>query len=666
MPRTAEPSRSSPSAASRRDDHRMATRSPPPPVAERDRSRSAEAVLGPTGRPMPDLPVPGPLTEPRQRHSSSPCATRRAASARPRPTINLGAALAEYGRKVLLVDFDPQASLTVGLGHQPQRPRHDDLPPDDGARHRRSTRRSSRPASTGLDLLPSNIDFAGAEMQLINEVAREQVLARALEPAIDDVRRHPDRLPAVARPAHGQRAAASTASSSRWSASTSRCAASRCSRAPSTRCRSGSTPSSQIVGLLGTMYDGRTLHSREVLQTLVDGWGDAVFHTVIRRTVKFSEATVAGEPLLAYATDSRGRRLLPPARPGGAGQMSRRVKLPGRGRAVPPDQVRATGRSRERPPAATRCRADADRRRRRRRRQTANEGRSGRVRHDEKITVYVTADELLDLEHTRLTLRRDHGLAVDRGRIVREAIHLALGGVEARRRRQRPRPAAARAVNADRLTRSIPRAARRGFAVHLDNFEGPFDLLLQLISKHQLDITEVALSRVTDEFIAHIKALGAEWDLEQTTQFLVVAATLLDLKIVRLLPSADVEDEEDLALLEARDLLFARLMQYRAFKQVAAIFEQRLAEEARRVPRSVGLDERFASVLPEVLITLGPEEFAALAARGARARSPSRCSAWPTCTRRRSASASRRDDRRAAAATRTMTFRALVADSPTR
>ena len=156
-----------------------------------------------------------------------------------------------------------------------------------------------------------------------------------------------------------------------------------------------------------------------------------------------------------------------------------------------------------------------------------------------------------------------------------------------------------------------------GFDVHLDNFEGPFDLLLQLISKHQLDITEVSLSRVTDEFIAHIKALGAEWELEQTTQFLVVAATLLDLKIVRLLPSADLEDEEDLALLEARDLLFARLMQYRAFKQVAAIFERRLAEESRRVPRSVGLDERFAKVLPDVLITLGPDEFAALAAAGA-------------------------------------------------
>ena len=153
----------------------------------------------------------------------------------------------------------------------------------------------------------------------------------------------------------------------------------------------------------------------------------------------------------------------------------------------------------------------------------------------------------------------------------------------------------------------------RGFAVHLDNFEGPFDLLLGLIAKHQLDITEVALSQVTDEFIAHLKRLGP--DLEQTTQFLVVAATLLDLKTARLLPAGDVEDEEDLALLEARDLLFARLLQYRAFKQVAGAFGTRLAEQSRRHPRAVGLDERFAGMLPEVVLTLGLDEFAALAAR---------------------------------------------------
>ncbi len=153
------------------------------------------------------------------------------------------------------------------------------------------------------------------------------------------------------------------------------------------------------------------------------------------------------------------------------------------------------------------------------------------------------------------------------------------------------------------------------FALHLDNFEGPFDLLLSLIAKHKLDITEVALSRVTDEFIAHIKAGGPIWDLEQTTSFLLVASTLLDLKAARLLPQGDVEDEDDLALLEARDLLFARLLQYRAFKLVAAVLEKRIAGESRRHPRAVGLEERFATLLPDVLIGLGLDEFAALAAK---------------------------------------------------
>ena len=153
------------------------------------------------------------------------------------------------------------------------------------------------------------------------------------------------------------------------------------------------------------------------------------------------------------------------------------------------------------------------------------------------------------------------------------------------------------------------------FSLHLDNFEGPFDLLLSLISKHKLDITEVALSQVTVEFIAHVKAMGPTWDLEQTTSFLLVASTLLDLKAARLLPQGDVEDEEDLALLEARDLLFARLLQYRAFKQVAGVLETRLAAESRRHPRAVGLEERYAGLLPEVLIGIGLDQFAALAAK---------------------------------------------------
>ena len=154
-----------------------------------------------------------------------------------------------------------------------------------------------------------------------------------------------------------------------------------------------------------------------------------------------------------------------------------------------------------------------------------------------------------------------------------------------------------------------------GFEVHLANFEGPFDLLLGLIAKHKLDVTEVALSKVTDEFIDHIRSKGADWDLGQATEFLVVAATLLDLKAARLLPSADVEDEEDLALLEARDILFARLLQYRAYREATGWFSARMAQEAKRFPRAVSMEERFAGLLPEVLLGLGPVEFALLAAR---------------------------------------------------
>ncbi|MFJ7150102.1 segregation/condensation protein A [Streptomyces sp. NPDC100445] len=158
------------------------------------------------------------------------------------------------------------------------------------------------------------------------------------------------------------------------------------------------------------------------------------------------------------------------------------------------------------------------------------------------------------------------------------------------------------------------------FRVRLVNFEGPFDLLLQLISRHRLDVTEVALSRVTDEFMAHIRAMGPDWDLDRTTEFLVVAATLLDLKAARLLPVAEVEDEGDLALLEARDLLFARLLQYRAYKQIAGILDRRLDDEARRHPRTVGLEPRYAELLPEVVIGLGAEGMARLAVRAMRPR----------------------------------------------
>jgi segregation and condensation protein A len=207
-------------------------------------------------------------------------------------------------------------------------------------------------------------------------------------------------------------------------------------------------------------------------------------------------------------------------------------------------------------------------------------------------------------------------------------------------------------------------SASTPFAVRLDNFEGPFDLLLSLIAKHKLDITEVALSRVTDEFISFIKQAGREWDLEQTSSFLVVAATLLDLKAARLLPQGDVEDEEDLALLEARDLLFARLMQYQAFKQVASVLEHRIAGESRRFPRAVGLEERFATMLPEVLIGLGLEEFATLAARAMAPKpvpevSLSHLHAPAVSVREQAALVVDRLRRHS-----TMTFRALSGDSP--
>ncbi|GAB2978667.1 segregation and condensation protein A [Nocardioides montaniterrae] len=202
-----------------------------------------------------------------------------------------------------------------------------------------------------------------------------------------------------------------------------------------------------------------------------------------------------------------------------------------------------------------------------------------------------------------------------------------------------------------------------GFAVRLANFEGPFDLLLSLISKHKLDVTEIALSQVTDEFIAHVKALP-DADLEETTSFLLVASTLLDLKAARLLPQGDVEDEEDLALLEARDLLFARLLQYKAYKQIAGVLDRRLLEEAKRFPRAVGLEERYAGLLPEVLIGIGLDQFAALAAKAMEPKPELQLSLHhihaPTVSVREQAGIVLERLRRSG----TLTFRALCGDSP--
>ncbi len=153
------------------------------------------------------------------------------------------------------------------------------------------------------------------------------------------------------------------------------------------------------------------------------------------------------------------------------------------------------------------------------------------------------------------------------------------------------------------------------FDVKLNQFEGPFDLLLSLIAKHELEVTVLALHVVTDDFLQYIKGQGSSWDLDETTEFLVIAATLLDLKAARLLPSGEVEDEEDISRLEARDLLFARLLQYKAFKEVSEWMNTKFITEGKRYARSVSLEPRFANLLPEVILGLGPQEWARLAAK---------------------------------------------------
>lgn len=151
------------------------------------------------------------------------------------------------------------------------------------------------------------------------------------------------------------------------------------------------------------------------------------------------------------------------------------------------------------------------------------------------------------------------------------------------------------------------------FQLQLDNFEGPFDLLLRLIGKHELDITEVALSKVTDEFLSYVRKLDGQAEINSASEFLVVAATLLDMKIASLLPRGEAVDSEDIALLEARDLLFARLLQYRAFKEIASWFGSAIDLEGQRIPRAVRLEDRFRELRPELRWDLTLEEFANLA-----------------------------------------------------
>ncbi len=183
-------------------------------------------------------------------------------------------------------------------------------------------------------------------------------------------------------------------------------------------------------------------------------------------------------------------------------------------------------------------------------------------------------------------------------------------------------PAAVEPVSPGTAPSDPPSNPNTSFRIQLHNFDGPFDLLLRLIAQHRMDVTEVALHIVTDEFIAHLRALGDDWELDQATEFLVVAATLLDLKAARLVPNAEVEDEADLAILEAKDLLFARLLAYRAYQQVASLFAELESTALRRYPRAVTLETRYLGLLPEVEIGLTPAAFAERAAAAFRPKPP--------------------------------------------
>jgi segregation and condensation protein A len=205
-----------------------------------------------------------------------------------------------------------------------------------------------------------------------------------------------------------------------------------------------------------------------------------------------------------------------------------------------------------------------------------------------------------------------------------------------------------------------------GFEVSLEVFSGPFEVLLSLIAKKTLDVTEIALSQVTDDFVDYIRARSPQWDLDITSEFLVIAATLLDLKAARLLPSGEVEDPEDLAVLEARDLLFARLLQYRAYREAAAVIADWMAGEAERIPRAVSLEEPLARLLPEVVVAIGPHDLARMAAdaltpRPAPVITLDHVHAPPVSVREQAEILVAR-----LRTTGAVSFRALVADCPTR
>ncbi|MDZ5662322.1 ParA family protein [Nocardioides sp. S-58] len=274
------------------------------PAAQATVESPAEVTIGPTGRPMPVFPEPAAVTEHGGARVISMC-NQKGGVGKTTTTINLGASLAETGRRVLLVDFDPQGSLSVGLGLNPHEM---DLTIYNLLMDRETTLDDVVVPSgiEGMDLLPSNIDLSAAEVQLVHEVAREQTLQRVLAPALADY----DIILIDCQPSLGLLTVnALTASDGVIVPLECEYFALRGVALLKTtidKVRERLNPKLEIDGVLGTMFDGRTLHSREVMERLVSAWGDKVFHTVIRRTVKFSDATVAGEPITSYASSSTG------------------------------------------------------------------------------------------------------------------------------------------------------------------------------------------------------------------------------------------------------------------------------------------------------------------------------------------------------------------------